>query len=68
MGIMNVYQQQWAISVFRVVLFAIGLAMVSGGAGYLLGAGHRVLAAFVAFLFVVSMVGFGIGIVGPWPR
>lgn len=65
---MTVLQQQWVISVARFVLFAIGLALVSGGAGYLLGVGRGVWATIVTGLFVAVMVGFAIGVVGPWPH
>lgn len=64
---MTVYQQQWLISVARCVLFAVGVALISGGAGYLIGVGRSAWAAFAIVLFVAVMAGFAIGLVGPWP-
>lgn len=65
---MTICQQQWVISVARFVLFAIGLALVSGGSGYLLGVGRGWWASVVIVLFVFVMFGFAIGVVGPWPH
>lgn len=65
---MTVIQQQWMISVARCLLFSVGVALVSGGAGYLVGVGRVRWATLVTVLFVMVMAGFSIGVVGPCPQ